>query len=69
MTFHSDCLQFNGDNLDEVSNHVSWENKKHITYLSSAELAQMVVKVNDSEDVISGSVFRATWGDKSKQNL
>ena len=39
----------NGDNLHEISNHVSWEkygkNKKNITNLLSAELAQGEVKV------------------------
>ena len=35
-----------GDNLHEISNPVFWENKKNIINLSSAELAQKVVKVN-----------------------
>ena len=33
------------DNLHEMSNHVFWENNKHIINLS-AELAQRVLKVN-----------------------
>ena len=35
----------NGDNLHEISNPVFWENKKYITNLSSAVLAQTVVMV------------------------
>ena len=35
-----------GNNLHELSNPVSWKNKKNIVNLSSAELAQRVVKVN-----------------------
>ena len=39
-------LQKTGNNLHEMSNPVSWEkNKKNITNLSSAELAQRMVKV------------------------
>ena len=34
-----------GDNFHEMSNPVLGENKKNITILSSAELAQKVVKV------------------------
>ena len=37
----------NGDNLHEMSNPVSWENnKKKIINISSADLAQRVLKVN-----------------------
>ena len=38
-----------GDNLHEMSNHVFWENKKYVTYLSSAEFAQRVVMVNNDK--------------------
>ena len=37
-----------GDNLYEISNLFSWENMKNIVNLSSAELAQRVVKVKMS---------------------
>ena len=30
----------NGDDLHEMSNPVFWENKKNVTYLSSAELGK-----------------------------
>ena len=36
----------NGDNLHEMSNPVFSGNKKNVSSLSSAELAQRVVKVN-----------------------
>ena len=36
----------NGDNLHEMSNPVSWKKKNIRKNLSSAELAQRMVKVN-----------------------
>ena len=39
------CHLINGDNLHETSNPVFRRNKKNIFNLSSAELAQRVVKV------------------------
>ena len=41
----------NGDNLYEMSDLISGKNKKNITNLSSAELAQRVVKVNSNHPV------------------
>ena len=42
-------IVYNGDNLHGMSNPVFWEkNKKNITHLLSAELAQRVVKLNPS---------------------
>ena len=34
-----------GDNLHEMSDHILWKNKKNINHLSSAKIAQRVVKV------------------------
>ena len=43
----------NGDNLHEMSNPVSGINMKNIINLSSAELAQRVVKVKHPFSMIS----------------
>ena len=37
----------NGDNLLEISNPVFWEKSEKLTNMSSAELAQRVIKVKD----------------------
>ena len=46
----------NGENLHEKSKPADWESKKKIISLSSAELAQRVVKVNTDNDKLK-SIF------------
>ena len=46
----------NGDNLHEISNPVFWEKEEKNINLSSAELAQWMVKVN-SDTLIPFSYF------------
>ena len=40
------------EHLHELSKPVSWENKKNIINISSAELAQRVVKVKQFQTII-----------------